>query len=80
MMITQLNHFVTLYFFHTYIFTDIIGMTKECLDNLRGEFDVIAGVVNQIVKNVVQSKRRQRVEVVYGLQGKWIGNWLVMNY
>ena len=72
-------------FFPTYIFTDIIGMTKECRDNLqmtckrRVVNQVASGVVNQIVKNVAQSKRRQRVEVVHGLQGKWIGNWHVMN-
>ena len=36
-------------------------------------------MVNQIVKNVAQSKRRQRVEVVHGLQAKWIGNWHVVN-
>jgi len=35
----------------------------------RALFVVIAGVVNQIVKNVVQSKQRQLVEVVHGLQG-----------
>ena len=35
---------------------------------------VISGVINQIVKNVVQPEQRQRVEVVHGLQGKWIGN------
>ena len=35
---------------------------------------VIGGVVNQIVKNVVQPKQRRQVEVVHVLQGKWIGN------
>ena len=32
----------------------------------------IGGVVNQIIKNVVQSKQRRRVEIVYILQEKWI--------
>ena len=34
---------------------------------------VIGGVENEIVKNIVQPKRRRRVEVVHGLQGKWLG-------
>ena len=41
---------------------------------------LISGVVNGIVKNVLQTKRRPRVEDVHGLQGKWIGNWHVKNY
>ena len=34
---------------------------------------VIGGVENEMVKNVVQPKRRRRVVVVHGLQGKWLG-------
>ena len=32
--------------------------------------NVCSGLVNLIVKNVVQPKRRRRVEVVHGLRGK----------
>ena len=35
---------------------------------------VIGEVVNEIVKIVIQPKWRPQVEVVHGLQGKWIIN------
>ena len=46
----------------------------------RRDYAWLGGVVNQMTKNFLQSKRRRRVKIFHSLQEGWIGNWYLMNY
>ena len=46
----------------------------------RRDYAWLGGVVNQMTKNFLKSKRRRRVKIFHSLQEGWIGNWYLMNY